>query len=106
MTDEALRSGGGGSGAAQTDLQANARQLAIGTGGFAVDNSNDLRSPLRRVMEDVGSHYEVTYTPDSNNLDGHFRKLTVRLTRPNLTVQSRNGYYALPSIKGEPLAPV
>jgi VWFA-related protein len=88
-----------------TDLQANARHLATGTGGFAMDNSNDLRSALRRVMEDVRSHYEVTYTPDSTNFDGHFRKLAVRLTRPGMTVQSRAGYYALPIVDGESLAP-
>ena len=91
--------------AIHTDLQSNARHLAAGTGGFAMDNSNDLRSPLRRVMEDVRSHYEVTYSPVSTNFDGHFRKLAVRLTRPGVTVQSRAGYYALPMIAGEALAP-
>jgi len=88
-----------------TDLQANARHLATGTGGFAMDNSNDLRSPLRRLMEDVRSHYEVTYAPDSTNFDGHFRKLAVRVSRPGVTVQSRAGYYALPMVAGESLAP-
>ena len=88
-----------------TDLQANARRLATGTGGFAMDSSNDLRSPLRRVMEDVRSHYEATYVPDSTNFDGHFRKLAVRIKRPGVTVQSREGYYALPMIAGESLAP-
>jgi VWFA-related protein len=88
-----------------TDLQNNARRLATDTGGFAMDNSNDLRSPLRRVMEEVRSHYEVTYSPVSTNFDGHFRKLAVRLTRPGVTVQSRAGYYALPMVDGEALAP-
>ncbi len=91
--------------AIKTDLQANARHLATGTGGFAMDNSNDLRAPLRRLMEDVRSHYEVTYTPVSTNFDGHFRKLSVRVSRPGVTVQSRAGYYALPMIAGESLAP-
>lgn len=88
-----------------TDLQANARRLATGTGGFAMDNSNDLRAPLRRLMEDVRSHYEVTYSPDSTNFDGHFRKLAVRVSRPGVTIQSRAGYYALPIVAGESLAP-
>ena len=50
-----------------------------------MDNSNDLRAPLRRLMEDVRSHYEVTYSPVSSNFDGHFRKLTLRFTRPGVT---------------------
>lgn len=88
-----------------TDLQANARRLAEGTGGFAMDNSNDLREPLRRVMEDVRSHYEVTYSPLQENLDGRFRRLEVRLRNSGLKVQSRTGYYALPLVNGETIAP-
>ncbi len=89
----------------QTDLQANARHLAEGTGGFAMDNSNDLRGPLEQVMEDIRSHYEITYAPTSTNLDGHFRKLEVKLDRAGLKVQSRTGYYALPMMSGETIAP-
>jgi len=89
----------------QTDLQANARRLAQGTGGFAMDNSNDLRGSLGRVMEEIRSYYEVTYTPSSNSFDGHFRKLEVKLDRPGLKVQSRAGYYALPLVNGETIAP-
>ena len=29
----------------------------------------------------------------------------VKLNRPNLTVQTRKGYYALPMLNGEPLQP-
>jgi VWFA-related protein len=87
------------------DLQANARHLAEGTGGFAMDNSNDLRGPLERVMQDIRSHYEITYEPTSKNLDGHFRKLDVKLDRAGLKVQSRAGYYALPIVTGETIAP-
>ncbi len=105
LSYEATRQERGGPDAIHTDLQANARHLATGTGGFAMDNSNDLRAPLRRVMEDVRSHYEVTYSPDSTNFDGQFRKLAVRLSRPGVTVQSRAGYYALPTVDGESLAP-
>jgi len=101
----ALRQERGGPDAIHTDLQANARHLATGTGGFAMDNSNDLRAPLRRLMEDVRSHYEVTYSPVSSNFDGHFRKLAVQVSRPGVTIQSRAGYYALPMVAGESLAP-
>lgn len=97
--------GGGGPDAVNTDLQANSRHLATATGGFAMDNSSDLRTPLRRVMEDIRSHYEATYSPISTNFDGHFRKLAVRITRPGVTVESRAGYYALPMVDGESLSP-
>lgn len=109
MSSEAIQQanqdGSGHADILQTDLQANARRLAQGTGGFAMDNSNDLCGSLQRVMEDVRSHYEVTYAPASENYDGHFRKLEVRLTIPRLKVQSRAGYYALPLVSGETIAP-
>ena len=89
----------------QTDLQQNSRELAAGTGGFAMDNSNDLRAPLRRVMEDVRSHYEATFTPSLAKYDGRFRTLEVKVKRPGVTVQGRRGYFALPMVAGESLAP-
>ena len=108
MSNEAVNaslSGTAGPDVQATDRQANARHLAQGTGGFAMDNSNDLRGPLVRVMEDIRSHYEVTYVPSSANFDGRFRKLEVRVSRPGIHVASRQGYYALPFINGEMVAP-
>jgi len=64
-----------------------------------------MRLPLRRVMEEVRAHYEVAYAPASTNYDGHFRTIEVRTTRPGLGIQSRKGYFALPMLNGEPVAP-
>ena len=94
----------GGLAVQQTDIQVNARALAEGTGGFAMDNSNDLRAPLQRVMEDVRAHYEVSYTPSSTNFDGHFRAIEVKVLRPGVKLQSRKGYFALPLLNGESLS--
>jgi len=89
----------------QTNLQLNLRQLAEATGGFAMDNSNDLRAPLERAMEEVGSHYEITYSPTSTKFDGHFREIAVKVSRPGLKIEARRGYFALPLLNGEPMAP-
>src|SRR5215831_7012667 len=56
-------------------------------------------------MEDIRTHYELSYTPKSTVYDGHFRKIEVRLFRPKLTVQTRKGYFALPMLNGEALQP-
>lgn len=87
----------------QTDLQINARELAERTGGFAMDNSNDLRAPLHWVMEDVQAHYEVAYTPASATLDGRFHTIDVKVLRKGILLQSRKGYFALPMMNGETL---
>ena len=85
--------------------QQNMLELAEGTGGLAMLNSNDLRSPLQRMMEEVRSHYEIAYRPTSEKYDGHFRTTVVKVNRPGVKVQSRRGYYALPSLKGQDLLP-
>ncbi|HLH05566.1 MAG TPA: VWA domain-containing protein [Bryobacteraceae bacterium] len=103
MTDEPFSGGSTMPVSLQTDVQANARELAKGTGGFAMDNSNDLRGPLHRVMDDVRAHYEVTYTPPARALDGRFRTIEVKILRPGVKVQSRKGYFAVPLLNGEPL---
>jgi VWFA-related protein len=85
--------------------QQNMAELAEGTGGSAMLNSNDLRAPLQRVMEEVRSHYEIAYRPTSEKFDGHFRTTLVKVNRPGMKVQSRRGYYALPSLQGQDLLP-
>jgi hypothetical protein len=74
--------------------------LAESTGGFLVANTNDLRQPLRHVAEDVRSYYAVTYAPKIDEYDGSFRKIAVHITRPDVRVQSRSGYFALPYVPG------
>src|SRR5450755_3010293 len=85
---------------AETSSRANAqlplRTLAEATGGFLVGESNDLRTPLRHVNEEIASYYELTYNPHIENYDGSFHKLKLETDRKNLVLQARNGYFALP----------
>jgi VWFA-related protein len=83
----------------------NLRYLAEDTGGFAIADSNDVRVPMRRVMEEVRAHYEAAYAPTSSNYDGHFRIIEVRARRSGLQLQSRKGYFALPLLGGEAVEP-
>jgi VWFA-related protein len=88
-----------------TNPQENLRSLAEDTGGFAIDNTNDARVPLRHVMEEVRGHYEVAYAPTSSNYDGHFRTIELHTRKPGIRLQGRNGYFALPMLDGQSLAP-
>jgi VWFA-related protein len=78
-------------------------QLADQTGGFLITDSNDLKGQLRRVDEDLHTYYLMSYTSKSQNYDGHFRRIEVKVKRPGLLVQSRKGYFA---IKGTFASPV
>jgi hypothetical protein len=95
----------GGAAVKPTNYQDNLRTLAEDTGGFAIDNTNDARVPLRHAMEEVRAHYEAAYAPTSSNYDGHFRTIEVRVHRPGIHLQSRKGYFALPMLDGVSLAP-
>lgn len=81
------------------------RELAESTGGFAVTDTNEIALPMQRVMEDIRFHYELAYSPANPNYDGHFRKITVKVQRPKVTVQTRKGYFALPDLNGQSLQP-
>ncbi|HEY8461481.1 MAG TPA: VWA domain-containing protein [Blastocatellia bacterium] len=70
-------------------------ELADQTGGFLISNTNDLSAGLRRIDEDMRAHYVLTYAPKNQEYDGRFRQISVKLSRPNLDVQTRKGYYAV-----------
>src|SRR6185437_16184920 len=71
-------------------------RLADGTGGFLVANTNDLRSPVQRILEEIETYYELSYSPEVHEYDGSFHKITVKTDRPGVSVQARSGYFALP----------
>lgn len=78
--------------------------LADQTGGFGVARSGSLRKVMRRIPEDLGGYYELTYLPPGS-LDGAYHATKVALSRGKLTVQGRDGYYAMPSLPGSAAQP-
>ena len=79
--------------------QAVLRSLSGNTGGILIAGY-DLAKPYQRILEDVDTHYEVTYRPTSQKLDGRLRTIEVKLARADLNVQSRTGYFAVPDLGG------
>jgi len=83
-----------------SDTQAPLRALSEGTGGFLIGGTNDLRKPFQHLIEDVGMHYEAVYHPTSDKFDGRLRKIEVKTTHSDYTVENRNGYFAMPELHG------
>jgi VWFA-related protein len=82
------------------------QELAESTGGFLIANMNDFRKPIQRVVEDLGSYYEITYRPTNIDLDGSFRAIEVKLPdHGDVKIQSRQGYFALPALNGQSVLP-
>jgi|SoiMethySBSTD1v2_1073268.scaffolds.fasta_scaffold05311_6 VWFA-related protein len=71
--------------------------LSDQTGGFLIHDTNDLVSGLHRIDDDMNGYYFLTYVPQNKDYDGHFRRISVKVARSNVEVQSRQGYYAVES---------
>ncbi|MDQ3648696.1 MAG: VWA domain-containing protein [Acidobacteriota bacterium] len=74
--------------------------LATSTGGFLIANSNNLRTGMQHVVGDIGSYYELAYTPPSRKYDGKFHTITIKASRPSVKLQTREGYFDLPPVGG------
>ena len=77
------------------DTQDGLRYLSHETGGFAIINNNDISGGIRKILDDQ-SYYLVGYIPDDETFDPakkKFNKLTVKVTRPGLTVRYRSGFF-------------
>ena len=72
-------------------------QLADQTGGFLIHDTNDLGNGLRRISDDMHGYYMLTYVPKNEDYNGRFRRINVKLSRSNLELQTRKGYYAVES---------
>jgi VWFA-related protein len=70
------------------------QNLASGTDGFAVLNSNDLDNGLRRIGDDLSFYYLLGYQSTNAKLDGRHRTIRVRVKRPGVNVRAREGYRA------------
>jgi len=81
------------------------RDLADSTGGFLIANTNNSEKLLARVMEDVDTHFEISYRPVTDREDGHYRKIDVKLAWSDGRVQTRHGYFAVPESADNPLTP-
>ena len=68
--------------------------LASGTDGMALMNSNDLDAGLRRIADDLSTYYLIGYYSSNAKLDGKFRSITVRVKRAGVNVRARRGYRA------------
>ena len=77
--------------------------LSDQTGGFLIHDTNDLVSGMRRIDDDMNGYYFLTYVPQNKEYDGRFRRISVKVARSNVEVQSRQGYYAVESAGGLPM---
>ena len=77
------------------NLQDTLHLLAEQTDGRAIINRNDVMPGLAQIVRDQSAYYLLGYTSADAPLDGEFHEIAVRVTRPDVDVRARRGYYAL-----------
>jgi len=75
--------------------------LAKETGGFAVQNRNDLGQGLDRILNDESGYYLIGFVPDDRTFrrDGGFpvfNEIRIKVKQPGLTIRHRKGFYSIP----------
>jgi Ca-activated chloride channel family protein len=70
--------------------------IASATGGrlFVAHSITDLDPVYPQVAEELRSVYSINYSPKNQDFNGGWRKITVRVKRPEARVRSRSGYFA------------
>ena len=67
--------------------------LAADTGGKAFLDSNDFSKAFAKVQADMESYYVLGYRSSNPAMDGRYRKITVKVNRPDVKLDYRRGYY-------------
>jgi VWFA-related protein len=71
--------------------------LATGTGGFTIFNTNDFLEGLTRISQELDEYYVLGYVPPSQEHDGSFHRISVKVDRKGIKLRFRNGYYDVKS---------
>lgn len=72
------------------------RQLAQETGGrhFFPDTADELPEIYQRISDELSSQYTLGYASKNPLRDGQYRRIVVRVDRPNVAARTKLGYYA------------
>jgi VWFA-related protein len=72
------------------------RQLAQETGGraFFPSQITDLPTIYSQISQELSSQYTVGYISRNSKRDGAWRRVVVRVNRPNSVARTKQGYFA------------
>jgi VWFA-related protein len=86
----------GGEHGQQVDGKKILEKIATRTGGryFEAKKKDDLEGIYSQIAEELRGQYLLTYTPDVVDNEGGFHKIALKANKDDLTVVTREGYYA------------
>ncbi|MGB6132135.1 MAG: VWA domain-containing protein [Acidobacteriaceae bacterium] len=68
--------------------------LSSDTGGKAFFDSNDFSPAFAQIQNDTSAYYVIGYHSTNLKRDGGYRRLTIKVDRPDVKLEYRRGYYA------------
>jgi VWFA-related protein len=77
--------------------------LADQTGGLLIDNTNALDRAIDLINNDRRHHYLLSYVSTNPTLDGRYRRIDVKVARPDVEVRARRGYRASADVSTAPV---
>jgi Ca-activated chloride channel family protein len=72
------------------------RNFAEKSGGRYIESAGGqaLRDSFAEIAQELGRQYTMAYRPTNHARDGKWRKIELKLSRPEVTVRTRKGYKA------------
>lgn len=70
-------------------------EMAKATGGVVYYNRNDLDAAMGEAIAAGADYYSLSYVPPLSKYDGQFHKIDVKVDRPSVHLQYRDGYTAV-----------
>jgi VWFA-related protein len=71
------------------------KSMAERTGGKTFYSRNDIDVGIRTSLDDGATYYTLEYYPQNRLWDAKFRHIEIKLARPQVRLNYRQGYYAL-----------
>jgi VWFA-related protein len=78
----------------QFSAQTAMSSMAQRTGGKTFFNRNDIDMGVRTSLDDGSTYYTLEYYPGNKTWNNKFRHIRVKVNRPGVKLQYRDGYYA------------
>jgi Ca-activated chloride channel family protein len=72
------------------------KQFAQETGGraFIPNSATELAGIYEQVADELAAQYTLGYAPKNARRDGRWRRVVVRIDRPDALARTKQGYYA------------
>jgi Ca-activated chloride channel family protein len=82
-------------GSARSQMQMTLRQLAESTGGqaFFPTAMKEVESAYDKVLAEINGQYHLGYQSSNVKTDGAWRKVEIKVKRPDVHIRARKGYF-------------